>query len=226
MIKKIAIIGAGISGLTFANFLKKNSRYDFTIYEKKSSLNLNEGYGVQLSANSVSILNEVGFKDLKADNKFNPKKVYGSFAGAIGLGQFMPSNYKAYGVDFDRNGRVQMQTAIDAIASIAKYLKKNRWKRSEDVAIRVSYQGNRFKQYKTGYNRLYYQNQLENIYPKGEWKYKKRVRLIKLNRVKYDELWFGAKNFFVITRYNHSAYYAMTIHQLATLLSSKLKESI
>ena len=75
MKKKIAIIGAGISGLTFANLLKKNSKYDFTIYEKESSLDLKEGYGVQLSTNSVSILNEVGFKDLKVDNKFNPKKV-------------------------------------------------------------------------------------------------------------------------------------------------------
>ena len=75
MKKKIAIIGAGISGLTFANFLKKNSEYDFTIYEKQSSLDLKEGYGVQLSPNSVSILNEIGFEDIKIDNKFNPKKV-------------------------------------------------------------------------------------------------------------------------------------------------------
>ena len=75
MKKKIAIIGAGISGLTIANFLKKNRKYDFTIYEKKTSSELDEGYGVQLSANSVSILNKIGFMDLKVDNKFNPKKV-------------------------------------------------------------------------------------------------------------------------------------------------------
>ena len=75
MKKKIAIIGAGISGLTFANLLKKNSKYDFIIYEKKSSLDLSDGYGVQLSANSVSILNKIGFKDFEVDNKFNPKKV-------------------------------------------------------------------------------------------------------------------------------------------------------
>ena len=75
MKKKVAIIGAGISGLTIANFLKKNPKYDFTIYEKKTSSELDEGYGVQLSANSVSILNKIGFMDLKVDNKFNPKKV-------------------------------------------------------------------------------------------------------------------------------------------------------
>ena len=53
MKKKIGIIGAGISGLIFANLLMQNSKYDFTIYEKNSSLNLSEGYGVQLSVNSA-----------------------------------------------------------------------------------------------------------------------------------------------------------------------------
>ena len=75
MKKRIAIIGAGISGLFFANLIKQNSKYDFIIYEKNSSLNLGEGYGVQLSVNSISILNEIGFKNYKNDNKFNPKKI-------------------------------------------------------------------------------------------------------------------------------------------------------
>ena len=75
MKKRIAIIGAGISGLFFANLIKQNSKYNFTIYEKNSSLNLSEGYGVQLSVNSISILNEIGFKNFKNDNKFNPKKI-------------------------------------------------------------------------------------------------------------------------------------------------------
>lgn len=75
MKKEVAIIGAGISGLVFANFLKKNSEYNFTIYEKNSSLDLFGGYGVQLSANSVSILNKIGFKELTINNKFNPEKI-------------------------------------------------------------------------------------------------------------------------------------------------------
>ena len=75
MKKKIGIIGAGLSGLIFANLLMKNSECDFTIYEKNSSLNLGDGYGVQLSVNSASILNEIGFKNFKNDNKFNPKKI-------------------------------------------------------------------------------------------------------------------------------------------------------
>jgi len=73
--KKVAIIGAGISGLLIANFLKKNSNYQITIFEKKNSVVLEEGYGVQLSVNSINILNEIGFKKLQNNEKFNPKKI-------------------------------------------------------------------------------------------------------------------------------------------------------
>ena len=75
MNKKVAIIGAGISGLVFANFLKKNSKYKFTIYEKNSSLDLTSGYGIQLSTNSVSILNNINFSELKTNNRFHPEKI-------------------------------------------------------------------------------------------------------------------------------------------------------
>jgi len=75
MKKKIAIIGAGISGLVFANLIKQNTEYVFSIYEKNSSLETKEAYGVQLSINSVDILNKFGFKNVKEENKFNPKKI-------------------------------------------------------------------------------------------------------------------------------------------------------
>ncbi len=155
------------------------------------------------------------FIQLCYENNIDPKKVKGSFAGAIGLGQFMPSNYEAYGVDFNNDGKVSMLHPADAIASIANYLAKNGWRRGEPVATRVSYPGTRFRAYKTGYNRTYFRHQLKNIKPKKPWPYHKKVRLIKLDRTHYDELWYGAKNFYVITRYNHSAYYAMSVHQLA-----------
>jgi len=164
------------------------------------------------------------FIHLAYTQKFNPKDVYGSYAGAIGLGQFMPSNYEAYGVDFNGDGRITLQKAEDAIASIANYFKKNGWRRGEPVATRVSYEGMRFKAYRTGYKKTYTREQLKGIAPKeGKWDYHGKIRLIKLNKKAYDELWYGAKNFFVITRYNHSAYYAMAVHQLATKIREKLK---
>ena len=73
--KKIAILGAGISGLFITNLLKKNSNYEITIYEKNTSINLDEGYGVQLSVNSIKLLNEIGFEKLHNNEKFTPEKI-------------------------------------------------------------------------------------------------------------------------------------------------------
>ena len=73
--KKIGIIGAGISGLFIANLFKKNPKYQVSIFDKKNSLDLNRGYGVQLSVNSVKLLNKIGFNKLKKDEKFYPEKI-------------------------------------------------------------------------------------------------------------------------------------------------------
>jgi len=73
--KKIAIIGAGISGLYVANLLRQNSSYEVTIYEKNNSVNLKKGYGIQLSVNSIKLLNEIGFQNINLEDKFHPNKV-------------------------------------------------------------------------------------------------------------------------------------------------------
>ena len=72
MKKKIAIIGAGIAGLTFANLIKKNSEHEFMLYEKQESLSLDEGYGIQLSINSTKILNLIGFDKIDNEKIFHP----------------------------------------------------------------------------------------------------------------------------------------------------------
>ena len=73
--KKIAIIGAGISGLFIANLFRENPDYQVIIYEKNSSIELDEGYGIQLSTNSIKLLNKIGFNDLENKDKFNPEKI-------------------------------------------------------------------------------------------------------------------------------------------------------
>ena len=73
--KKIAIIGAGISGLFVANLFRENLDYQVTIYEKNTSINLDEGYGIQLSTNSIRLLNRIGFNTLESKDKFNPEKI-------------------------------------------------------------------------------------------------------------------------------------------------------
>jgi len=73
--KKIVIIGAGISGLFFANLLRQDSNFEITIYEKNNSINLEKGYGIQLSTNSIKLLNKIGFQNLNLANLFNPRKI-------------------------------------------------------------------------------------------------------------------------------------------------------
>ena len=73
--KKVAIIGAGISGLFIANLFKNNSNYEIKIFEKDKLINLDEGYGIQLSVNSVRLLNKIEFHKFQNDKKFNPDKI-------------------------------------------------------------------------------------------------------------------------------------------------------
>ena len=73
--KKVAIIGAGISGLFIANLFKKNLNYQITVYERSSLTDLDKGYGIQLSVNCVKLLNQIGFDEFQKDKKFNPDKI-------------------------------------------------------------------------------------------------------------------------------------------------------
>jgi len=75
MKKKIAIIGSGIGGLTAANLFIKNSDFEIIVYEKESTLSLDEGYGIQLAVNSIFILNKIGFKNIGNNDIFNPLKL-------------------------------------------------------------------------------------------------------------------------------------------------------
>jgi len=73
--KKVAIIGAGISGLFIANLFKKDPKFQTTIFDKDKKINLEEGYGIQLSVNSVRLLNKIDFNQFKDDKKYHPNKI-------------------------------------------------------------------------------------------------------------------------------------------------------
>ena len=75
MKKKVAIIGSGIAGLTLARLLQSDSNFEFVIYEKGDILNLDEGFGIQLSVNSVFILSKIGFNKLNKNEKYHPSKL-------------------------------------------------------------------------------------------------------------------------------------------------------
>ncbi|MEA3419778.1 MAG: lytic murein transglycosylase B [Campylobacterota bacterium] len=155
------------------------------------------------------------FLTMTQREKVNPRNVKGSYAGAIGLGQFMPSNYQSLAVDFNHDGKIRMNDPVDAIGSIAHYFKRSGWKKGQEVAIPVSFLGHRYTGKKTGYQYKYSRASLKELRPKRRTSYNGDIYLIKLQRSNRDELWYGTKNFYAITRYNHSDYYAMAVHQLA-----------
>ena len=109
--KKIAIIGAGISGLYIANILKRNSNYETTIYEKNNSVNLERGYGIQLSVNSIKLLNEIGFQNINLKDKFHPNKV--DFYSLKNKKKICDLNISAFNKSEDRYTTLQRITLIN-----------------------------------------------------------------------------------------------------------------
>jgi len=155
----------------------------------------------------------------------NAGELMGSTSGAMGYGQFIPSSYLSFAVDFNGDGVTDLWNSEDAIGSIANYFSRNGWKRSlRTIAVRAKYKGNRFKRLKTGYKTKYSQYRLRKKYhikPRSKLHYSGPVTLIKLHKYAYDELWMGTHNFRVITTYNHSDFYGMAVFQLAQAIKRR-----
>jgi membrane-bound lytic murein transglycosylase B len=154
---------------------------------------------------------------------FDPSKPKGSFAGAMGLGQFMPSSYLKYAVDFDGDGRRNLWDPEDAIGSIANYFAGHGWQRGEPVVTRAHADGPAAKELESGFNTKYSLGELSGygIYPDGVSPGATQFRLLRLSTNNGDEYWLGYENFYVITRYNHSTHYAMAVHQLAEAIKRR-----
>ena len=155
----------------------------------------------------------------------DPGKIKGSYAGAMGYGQFMPSSVRKYGVDFNNNGKVDMWSAHDAIGSIANYFNHNGWKAHKTVVIPASASSKKYKSIGYGWRHPYTLRKLKSygIKPKNNIKINSpKLYFIKLATYKGDELWIGGHNFYVITRYNNSSKYAMTVFLLAQKIKAWL----
>ena len=111
--KKIAIIGAGISGLYIANLFKSNSNYEISIYEKNKSIALEDGYGIQLSVNCIKLLNKIGFKKLKNNEKFNPEKI--DFYSNIDLSKICELNISKFNSEECRYTTLKRSILINLI---------------------------------------------------------------------------------------------------------------
>jgi len=156
--------------------------------------------------------------------RLDPLKPMASYAGALGLCQFMPSNIKRYAVDHDRNGKINLWTSKDAIGSVANYFKKHGWRTGGTVAVPAKSSTSGYKTLKTGFKSKHSLSHLKNrgISARNLGNISGKVSLIKLNTYSGDELWLGGHNFYVITRYNHSSHYAMAVHQLAEAIDSRI----
>ena len=153
------------------------------------------------------------------DEKIPPQKIKGSYAGAFGLSQFMPSSFREYAVDLDGDGHINLFTKADAIGSVANYFKgRGKWNSSIPVAMKTYYNKRRFYGLPTGFKTRYTQSHLRSLGMRPSsnfYGYKGKVSLIKLSRYSKDELWWGTENFHAIARYNPKDHYAMAVHQLA-----------
>jgi membrane-bound lytic murein transglycosylase B len=147
----------------------------------------------------------------------------GSYAGAMGIAQFMPGSYRRYAVDFDGDGKRDLfANTSDAIGSVANYLTAHGWQRNEPVAAPAILEGAHATPPFEA-SRLSSRYSLEELKERGvtatgAFPTTKRAIPLTLERHDGPEYWLGFDNFYVITRYNHSTYYAMAVYQLAEAL--------
>lgn len=164
---------------------------------------------------------------LARDEKLVIKETLGSYAGAMGMGQFISSSYRQYAVDFDRDGQRNLWQVTDAIGSVANYFKRHGWRMNEPVVVKAD--GNGKSHNKEG--RMMkphrsidsFRQQGLNFQPGIKTKDNQAV-LIKLDGKQGTEYWIGLHNFYVISRYNHSPLYSMAVYQLSEEIKKRMRK--
>lgn len=159
------------------------------------------------------------------EEKMNPLEPVGSYAGAMGMPQFMPSSYRHFAADFDGDAKRDIwNNPADAIASVANYFAKHHWQAGKDITFPVTATG---KQYKKALTKglkpdmsvaqlKQYKVQLPVQIATAE-----RLKLLSFEQKTGNDLWVGLDNFYVITRYNHSPLYAMAVFQLSQAIKQQ-----
>lgn len=168
---------------------------------------------------------------LTREQHLDPLKVMGSYAGAIGQPQFMPSSYRRYAVSYSGDNHIDLShNERDIILSIANYYKNKGWKSHEAVAIPASIVNNKFDIYLNKKNdvkdvRIVPKSTLSQYENNFKKEMNKPYKVIELKSYWGNEYWYGFHNFDVIKRYNSSDLYAMAVFQLSRYIST-LKEKL
>ncbi|MET0217879.1 MAG: lytic murein transglycosylase B [Burkholderiales bacterium] len=158
---------------------------------------------------------------LAREQQTDPGKPRGSYAGAMGIAQFMPSSYRKYAVDFDKSGRVDLSRDSDAIGSVANYMSEFGWEPDGLVAVPADADGERVDEFiDMGWRPAVSIEALTHagITPQSTVPYETEAALLKLQGEDGPLYYLGFNNFYVITRYNRSVNYAMSVHELAQAL--------
>jgi membrane-bound lytic murein transglycosylase B len=159
------------------------------------------------------------------EERMNPLKPKGSYAGAMGLPQFMPSSYRNYAADYENDNQRNIWTnPADAIASVGHYLLKYGWQKDEAIAYRAVVTGKAYQQ--ALFETLKPQSTFGQLQALGvtipiEIASQTPVKLLEYQQATQAEFWVGLTNFYVITRYNHSRLYALAVYQLSEAILAK-----
>jgi membrane-bound lytic murein transglycosylase B len=160
---------------------------------------------------------------LAKEESFDVTELKGSYAGAMGWGQFISSSYRHYAVDFDDDGvRDLLNNPVDAIGSVANYFKMHHWQRDNDIAFKAEVNGIQYSKLLS--KSLKYTNKWSQLRDSGvkitapNLSPDMSVKLFEFEQVDNKEYWVGLPNFYVITRYNHSPLYAMAVFQFSQQL--------
>ncbi|MDT8408335.1 MAG: lytic murein transglycosylase B [Wenzhouxiangellaceae bacterium] len=156
-------------------------------------------------------------------------EIKGSYAGAMGLGQFIPSSYRAYAVDFDQSGARDLWRSLpDALGSVANYLKVHGWQDRQPTVLRVTHMPDGIDEsfpVKPAHT-LEKLRALGIEFQAGELAPETPATVIELEAADGPEFWIGLNNFYVITRYNRSPLYAMAVTQLADELKRQAQKML
>jgi len=166
---------------------------------------------------------------LTREQHVDPYSIMGSYAGAIGQPQFMPSSYRNYAVNFSGSGKIDlMHSEEDVIGSIANYYSKNGWRVNKPVAEQALVLGQRYDYLRKKDQLPKYMSLAElarfGVVPKNKYAYNDdpslKARVIVLDNRYNKEYWLGFNNFAVIKRYNSSDLYAMAVYQLSNYITA------
>lgn len=167
---------------------------------------------------------------LTRDQGMDPLVQKGSYAGAMGYGQFMPSSYRSYAIDFDGDDKADIwNNPVDAIGSVANYFKAHGWRPGDQVVLpaqasaefpdEMFSRGRKLKPRFTAGEFI-----AAGLVPQGEVDPEAEAIAIEFEQRDGMEYWLGLHNFYVITRYNHSAMYAMAVYQLSRRIAAGVAE--